>query len=356
MPINFSELVDRIEQRNLQNRQQMVAQIKPFLDVLTRKATYELEKRKAAEETATGLSEAAKTIGIDFTPNTSLTPDMQKFTFNLEADRQAPRKQWEAFSSVYGVQIPENIKDMTPEQATVSLAKAKEEYSTIEAVNDTLSLYPELAQKLMADPKFSQADAKLKMAMLDKELGDEAAKKSFAQKVAMKKIETDENIRQYWSTTGALAQQKIEQDNASPKMTAGQVQAMSRKKLYETQGINLHGYKVKIAKQAGNKIAITTINGKSIKKTPDGYWILSNDGKWRELIIDPDNKDNLRYKRAGVIKDTVYRNAAKALDTALTDYDLQTGNSLEPLSGEEPQVKQQQQTNTIPDELFKGLK
>ncbi len=284
MPINFSELVDKIEQRNLQNRQQAVAQMKPFLDVITRKATYEMEKRKAAEETAAGLTEAAKTIGIDYTPNTNLTPDMQKFTFNLEADRQAPLKQWEAFSSVYGVQIPENVKDMTPEQATVSLAKAKEDYSTSEAINATLSMYPEIAKKLMTDEKFSSATPKVKRAMLEKELGDEDAKKKFVAGVALYKAKSDIDTQEYWRTTGTIAQQKIDAAGANGgNLSESQKKAMSRKALYETTGVSINGYKIKIGDQDGNKIATTLINGKSIKMTENGYSLLDNDGQWRTL-------------------------------------------------------------------------
>lgn len=341
MPINFSDLVDKIEQRNLQNRQQTVAQMKPFLDVITRKATYEMEKRKAAEETAAGLAEAAKTIGIDYTPNTSLTPDMQKFTFNLEADSQAPRKQWEAFSSVYGVQIPENLKDMTPEQATVSLAKAKEDYSTSEAVNDTLSLYPELAQKLMADPKFSQADAKLKRAMLDKELGDEAAKQTFAQKLAMKKIETDENIRQYWSTTGALAREKMKQDaEGTTTSTQNKKQqddtALMRK--METSGFNFgtHNVKVKFSK-SGEPVAETTTTTDRLQKTPLGIYYLKNN-KWLPLKMkDKDGK--VSYRGKGLIT----AEAIKDLSAGYTAYEKAA------LSGGEPQPAT---TNSDLDWLF----
>lgn len=350
MPINFSELVDRIDQRNLQNRQQMVAQMKPFLDVLTRKATYEMEKQKAKEETAAGLKVAGEAMGLkDYTPDTSLSPDMQKFTFNLEADRQAPLKQWEAFSSVYGIEPPANLKDMTPEMATVSLGKAKEDHATSEAINATLSMYPEIAKKLMTDEKFNSANLKVKRAMLEKELGDDEAKKKFVADVALYKAKSDIDTNEYWRTTGTIQQQKINATGAGGGLSDSQKKAMSRKALYETTGVSINGYKVKIGEQAGNKIATTLSNGKSIKKTENGYYLLDKDGKWRTLIVDPDDKDSLLYVVKGVGRNTRYKNAAKALDSAMTDYDLQTGNTLEPLMGTEQPAAT---TNPDFDDLF----
>ena len=333
MPINFSELVDKIEQRNLQNRQQAVAQIKPFLDVITRKATYEMEKQKAKDETAAGLKVAGEAMGLKgYTPNTSLSPDMQKFTFNLEADRQAPLKQWEAFSSVYGIEPPANLDKMTPEMATVSLGKAKEDLATSEAINATLSMYPEIAKKLMTDERYNSANLKVKWAMLEKELGDENAKKKFVADVALYKAKSDIDTQEYWRTIGTIAQQKIDAAGANGgNLSESQKKAMSRKALYETTGVSINGYKIKIGDQDGNKIATTLINGKSIKKTENGYYLLDKDGKWRTLKVDPDDKDSLLYVVKGIGKNTRYKNAAKALDSAMTDYDLQTGNTLEPL-------------------------
>jgi len=79
------------------------------------------------------------------------------------------------------------------------------------------------------------------------------------------------------------------------------------------------------------------------------YCLLDKDGKWRTLIVDPDDKDSLLYVLKGVGRNTRYKNAAKALDSAMTDYDLQTGNTLEPLMGTEQPAAT---TNPEFDDLF----
>lgn len=341
MPINFSDLVDKIEQRNLQNRQQAVAQMKPFLDVITRKATYEMEKRKAAEETAAVLAEAAKTIGIDYTPNTSLTPDMQKFTFNLEADRQAPLKQWEAFSSVYGIEPPANLKDMTPEMATVSLGKAKEDLATSEAINATLSMYPEIAKKLMTDEKFNSANLKVKRAMLEKVPGDDEAKKKFVADVALYKAKSDIDTNEYWRTTGALAREKMKQDaEGTTTSTQNKKQqddtALMRK--METSGFNFgtHNVKVKFSK-SGKPVAETTTTTDRLQKTPLGIYYLKNN-KWLPLEMkDKDGK--VSYRGKGLIT----AEAIKDLSAGYTAYEKAA------LSGGEPQPAT---TNSDLDWLF----
>lgn len=310
MPINFSELVDKIDQRNRQNREQAWGQIAPFLDVMTRKATYEYEKQKAKDETAAGLKVAGDAMGMkDYAADTSLTPDMQKFIFNIDAERQAPDKEWEAFSSVYGVPKPDNFDNMTPQQKTVSLGRAKEDKKTIDGVNATLAAYPEAAEEVYKHPKFADGNAQVKEAIaqraLSKVLGNEKAKSELSANIEKSEI----NIAEYWATTGSMQQQKLDAAGQSqPKLNQGQKDALNTMRLYEKEGIVKNGHKVKIEMQGDKFVATTIINGVKIKKTPSGYFYQDKSGDWRELSSKELGRDK-------------YKDVSKALSNAMAEYD-----------------------------------
>lgn len=359
MPINFTELVDRVEARNQQNRAQLVAQVKPFLDVIARKSLYEQEKTRERTETAEGLKAIGQTAGVDFQPLTGsdgklLPSNIQQMQYGAQADRQAPLKQIEAFSAVYGVEMPENIDKMSPEQATATLGKMKEDHAVSETINDMFAAYPDMAEKLLSDPKYQAANLRTKKIMVQKELAAIDAQSNLESFIAKKRIESGIKINEYWSTTGSMQTKKMEADAAGQAdLAVGQQKSANIVKDYETRGKSVGGYNVKIDRSKGYKEATMLYKGEKIRKTNAGYayWDEKSE-KWRDLEVDPKDKTSLTKKTGGrLVKNPIYPNAAKILDSALDEYDNNLANTGAQRQQAQP-AAQQAQTYDEFNDLF----
>ncbi len=66
--INFTELVDKVDQRNRQNREAAMAQIQPFFDVMYKKAVYDREQYQQAEQAVAYGQEMGRILNMSFSP------------------------------------------------------------------------------------------------------------------------------------------------------------------------------------------------------------------------------------------------------------------------------------------------
>lgn len=360
MPINFSELVNTVEEKNKQNRRELVSQIRPFLDVLVRKSLYESEKRKAADESVTAFTELGKATGVNFAPMTgaggkALDPKYQQMAYNAQAESQAPIKQMEAFASVFGTDLPENYNNLKPQEATLVLEKMKQDYATEQTIADVLTMYPDIAEKVSGDPRYQGGNLKLKAALVRKALGDKEAQAEFDQRQREKIADSNIRISEYQAKSNidvSEAQRKDQVGGSASASTAGERAASNLVAMYEGSGKNYRGSKVQISRQKGYTEAVTIMNGEKIRKTSSGYSYQDQKGVWRKLVINEDGK-SLEKKIGGLAKkNPVYPDAKTILDGALQEYDNYRAKAGAANQSQPQQSPQSQQTFDEFNDIF----
>ena len=340
MPINFTELVERVEAKNKQNRAELTSQVMPFLEVAVKKSLYEQEKRRAADESVAALTQLGRTAGVDFAPmigagGEALDPKYQQMAYSAQAESQAPIKQMEAFASVFGTDLPENYNKLKPQEATLVLEKMKQDYATEQTIADTLTMYPDIAENVSGDPRYQSGNLRLKAALVRKALGDKEAQAEFDLHVQKKIAESNIRISEYQAKSNidvreAQIKNQVGGSASASESTVGERRAANIIKQYEGAGKVYGGSTVTIKKEAGGIAAYSNIQGYEIRKRGGAYEFKSGD-KWRPLKIDKDKPANLIMTKGR--NKTIY-NAKNILDGALTEY----SNSLSTVG-----VNQQQQ-------------
>lgn len=340
-PINFTELVERVEAKNRQNRAELTSQVMPFLEVAVKKSLYEQEKRRAANESVTAFTELGKATGVDFAPMTgaggeALDPKYQQMAYSAQAESQAPIKQMEAFASVFGTPLPENYKSLKPEEATLMLGKMQEDYATEQTIADMLTMYPDIAEKVSGDPRYQGGNLKVKAALVRKALADKEAQAEFDLYMQKKIAESKIRISEYQAKSNIDVREAQTKANigggsggSGSASTAGERKAANIIKQYEGAGKVYGGSTVTIKKEADGIAAYSNIQGYEIRKKRGAYEFKSG-GKWRPLKIDKDKPANLIMTKGR--NKTLY-NAKNILDGALTEY----SNSLSTVGGNRKQ-------------------
>ena len=340
MPINFTELVERVEAKNKQNRAELTSQVMPFLEVAVKKSLYEQEKRRAADESVAALTQLGSTAGVDFAPMTgaggkALDPKYQQMAYNAQAESQAPIKQMEAFANVYGTKLPDNYNNLKPQEATLVLEKMKQDYATEQTIADMLTMYPDIAEKVSGDPRYQGGNLKVKAALIRKALADKEARDEFDQHLRKKIAESNIRTSEYQAKSNIdvrEAQRKDQVGGSASASTAGERKAANIIKQYEGAGKVYGGSTVTIKKEADGIAAYSNIQGYEIRKRGGAYEFKSG-GKWRPLKIDKDKPANLIMTKGR--NKTIY-NAKNILDGALTEY----SNSLSTVGGNQQRQDQ----------------
>ena len=140
MPINFSDLVAKVEAQNQQNRQQLVAQVMPAIDLMVKRREYDYEN----EQFASGLQKMATDAGMEFTPDPTQTPQMQQAMFGEARNRFETEKKSKAFYESTGQPLPEGWDKLSPEARIVKAKRDEQDYSTIQAISAAAEAYPEV--------------------------------------------------------------------------------------------------------------------------------------------------------------------------------------------------------------------
>jgi hypothetical protein len=295
MPREFSELVAEVTERNKRNREAQWNQVAPYLGAMVQKAQYEVAKQKSYKETAEGLSAYAQQEGIGFKPvmigDNYADVNVQQMAFNKSVEDTKPDLAWKAYSSIYGIKTPDGFGKMTPEQKTVSLAKARDEFVISESINNTIAAYPEIEAQLKADPKFATANPQQKQAIFNRIVSIEEAKQKLAMDMEKKRQEFNMEIQKYWQTTGSTAAARLQFDREKKAENTSQpmANAVNTIKELETNGKMFANHKVVIKKNKDGKFAAQVIvyNKKGDKayyqKTDKGYWTTDKKGKWTKI-------------------------------------------------------------------------
>ncbi len=329
MPRDFNELVNEVTERNKRNRQAQWDQVAPYLGAMIQKAQYESAKQKLYKETAEGLSAYAQQEGIGFKPvmigNNYADINVQQMAFNKSVEDTKPDLAWKAYSSIYGIPMPENYKDMTPEQKTVSLAKARDEFAITESINNTIIAYPEIEAQLRADPKFATATPQQKQAIFNRVVTLEEAKRNMAMNLSKKQQEMQMEVQKYWQTTGATAAQRLQFDKEKEAGSADKWKTNATNVMteMETNGMMFDNHKVKIKKaKNGKPVAEVVVYGAKgektfYQKTDKGYYIWKGKKKgWvtsKEIdaeIVNSLNKGYDAYEKESM------KATGKVVDTA----------------------------------------
>jgi hypothetical protein len=338
MPINFTELVERVEAKNRQNRAELTSQVMPFLEVAVKKSLYEQEKRRAADESVTAFTELGKATGFDFVPMTgaggeALDPKYQQMAYSAQAESQAPIKQMEAFASVFGTDLPENYNNLKPQEATLVLEKMKQDYATEQTIADMLTMYPDIAEKVSGDPRYQGGNLKVKAALVRKALADKEAQEEFDRKIQEEIAKSNIRLGEYQAKSNIDIKEAQTKANigggSGSASTAGERKAANIIKQYEGAGKVYGGSTVTIKKEADGIAAYSNIQGYEIRKKGGVYEFKSRD-KWRPLKIDKKKPANLIMTKGR--NKTLY-NAKNILDGALTEY----SNSLSTVGGNRKQ-------------------
>ena len=115
MPINFSDLVSKVEAQNEQNRQKLVAQVMPAVDLMVKRREYDYENEQAAASMAT----IAGQYDVPFTPVPGAGKDMQNLAFSMAAGKKAATDK-EADEQAKKQEAENNIKEMLFAEAEVN--------------------------------------------------------------------------------------------------------------------------------------------------------------------------------------------------------------------------------------------
>lgn len=294
MPINFSELVDKIEQRNLQNRQQVVAQIKPFLDVITRKAAYEGEKRKAAEEAVETYGALGKQENVPFTPLTNsegkyLPPIAQQTAYQANRERVAPMKSLEAFASMNNIELPADRDKWDAAKTKLYGDKLVSDMSIIKGIEAELAAYPEIAEKLYANEKFVNGTPEVKRAILLKEQGSDQERK--ATEARLNEFAKKQAIQYKYDVAAYSAKQEIAakyDKDTTPQPQTTQTQKINDQilKEYHTTGVRKGDYVVRVNKHGDNDYEAIIKDGKDTYRAAANGYSYKDKGTWKPIKLD----------------------------------------------------------------------
>lgn len=152
MPVNFTELMININEKNEIDKQNKWNQIAPYIDVITKKALYEDEKKKLAA----GYGEIAKAEGWEF----NAAPDAQgryasaeMLTAQFQSQRGVKTAQQKAseWYEANKMERPQGYDTMTPTQQSVYYERDQKNLATNQVIDAARAAYPEIERELPKD-------------------------------------------------------------------------------------------------------------------------------------------------------------------------------------------------------------
>lgn len=172
MPINFSDLVSKVEQQNAINRQQLVAQVMPAIDLMVKRREVDYDK----EQFAQGLRQLAETEGItDFNVDPTMSKDMMQATYSQLSSKRKTENAAKAFYDATGTTLPSDWDKLTPEAKAVRAKRDEMDYSTVQAINAVAEANPDIKPILEKnkDKPVATQEALVKKYLADKGKAEE---------------------------------------------------------------------------------------------------------------------------------------------------------------------------------------
>lgn len=190
MAINFAELVNKVETLNKQNREQAIAQIKPYFEVMYKKAAYEHERKKERTEAATAIGEMATHLGFqDYKSNEGYSPEMQLKLFDSYHIGKQPIQYLEGLRDAHGIELKEGYKTMNPEAAKIYTEEVRSDIAISKTINDLFAAYPEIETAMMQDDKFAGKTPSQQKAIIDAYMAKQDGARGMQEWMAKKQYE-----------------------------------------------------------------------------------------------------------------------------------------------------------------------
>ena len=342
--INFTELVDKVDQRNRQNKEAAMAQIQPFFDVMYKKAVYDREQRQQSEQAVQYGKWLGKTYGL---PYQELTLDDGSLApANLQFDAMKAQFEVGKVESVIGQFMKDNkdwIGDATVPEGSI-FAKGhwfEEMQKTVagekeasERIKELAAVHPSIKEALESeDYKGMSNRERLAVAQsMEREIEAESQARAKAETEARA---SSRRILEHQVKTDYTQQAKAEAEAGKPTgkgLTVAQEKSRRIVERYESTG-NIHqGYSVKVNEGEDGLVAEIEVKDSRISKIKykdGGYWgfdTKKNKGKG-EWVVLTEWDDGLEYKVGGFfVKNPWFGNANKAINEAIKEYQKHIAN------------------------------
>lgn len=356
--IRFDELVNKVETLNRQNREQMVQQIMPYLEVMGKKAMFEYEKQKERAEYGAGLKNIADSMGMPFTGDPSAPVELQKTQFGISRERWQPTQDYLAAVHVLGQEPAAGYDKMSPERLKHETKRAEKEWESMEMLKSVFAAHPDI-EKALADSKEYNAEGityREKYALAAR-LGEEKTEAKEWATWLKKQNATVAKEREMALYRYNLAMQKEEEAAAKKpptvvKDTQAVLNAKQTIKTFQETGYRVGGHNVRVHPRSDGGIQANTVdNDTTISVVMKGgkttFHYKDKGGKWRKL---KESGSDL-IKTEG--RNKTYKGAKKDLLDAVGKY--QSSQTVAETSRVDAQPQQPQSRISEFDWLFEGV-
>lgn len=339
--IRFDELVNKVETLNRQNREQMVQQIMPYIEVMGKKAMFEYEKQREKNEAGQGFSALAASMRMPYESDTSLTPQMQMAHFNIAKEKFKPTQDYRALSEMLGITPAEGHDKWSPERAEQEKKILGKELESREMIDDTFAAYPSVKAKLEKDERFAEMSYRQKAALLSKEMKAVLDVEDFNNWKKKQDYSYQQQINSFYEklvakeAAGASEQPFTKEEIKNQKLADNYV-----------HGVMHDGYKVVGYNYNKKDYVEMTYGGTKYRTNGVAYEMLTNKKGWVEIDV---SKADRRKK-----PDKALQKIRSVLAKGLSGYtSAKYGSGLQ--NTETRQAQPQGQQNDQFDWLFEGV-
>lgn len=316
--INFTELVDKVDQRNRQNKEAAMAQIQPFFDVMYKKAVYDREQRQQSEQAVQYGKWLGKTYGLPYQElildDGSLAPanlqfDAMKAQFEVGKIEEGmsqfmkDNKDW-----IGDATVPEGsifAKGHWFEEMQKTVAGKKEDKETLDTF---LAKYPEGKEALEDREDIKDLTFAQQHEIAERYVSDRIAAQGTQAKMDYELWKQQQSMRTYIAKKEVDMAFNAAKPTTETELTQEQAKRLNKVRDYEGRGV-IHsdtGRRVIVKNDGKGTVAYIKVDHKKISEVKrEGrtyYGKLKKDGKWYEMSV---TGDNLKMKRGGTIKDIV---------------------------------------------------
>lgn len=281
---NFMELVDKVEQRNKQNREAMAAQIQPFFDVMYKKAVYDREQRQQSEQAVQYGKWLGKTYGLPY--QELILDDGSLAPANLQFDAMKAQFEVGKIEEVMSQFMKDNkdwIGDATVPEGSIfakghwfeemqkTVAGKKKDKETLDTF---LAKYPEGKEALEDREDIKDLTFAQQYEIAERYVSDRIAAQGTQAKMDYELWKQQQSMRTY------IAKKEVDMafDAAKPttetKLTQEEKRAQNIIEEYKTGRDIGTGYRVKVVKgESGTLKAYTDSGGDRVAYMNGKYYI-----------------------------------------------------------------------------------
>lgn len=294
--INFTELVDKVDQRNRQNKEAAMAQIQPFFDVMYKKAVYDREQYQQAEQAVAYGQEMGRILNMSFSPmmmGDKYAPANLQFK-SMDAQFEAGKvretigqfmkdnKDWIS----EGVAIPEGSVYAQAQWLKGLQEDVSSEKEASKRIKDIVAIHPSIKEALESE-EYEDMPSREKYAVAHSMASNIEAESQARTKAEAEAVASSRRIREHQVKTDYT--QKIKDEAEASKLaketalTKKEKRAQNIIEEYKTGRDIGTGYRVKVVKgESGTLKAYTDSGGDRVAYMSGKYYIKNkNTGKFK---------------------------------------------------------------------------